>query len=125
MSHRPHFATRGMHAFSEAVDAECQRILEKFGDQHHPMGTGSVISKEIAEFSKLLCQRLAAEGNVTWRHILTEEFREAMAEDNAAGLYQELIQVAAVCFMMIIDLPRHRELGGEDDGEEADALDTP
>lgn len=113
MSYPVLFATRGMRSFSEAVDTECQRILQKWGDQHHPLGTGSDLSKEIAEFSKLLCQRLAAEGNVTWRHILTEEFREAMAASTTNELYEELIQVVAVCFMIINDLPRHPQLGGE------------
>jgi len=107
VSHPLILATPGMRDFAEAVDLECQLIVKKWGDQHHPLGTGSDLSKEIAQFSKLLCQEMARKGKVTWRHILTEEFREAMAADNLRDLNEELIQVAAVCFMIIRDLPRH------------------
>lgn len=99
--------TPGMRDFVEAVDLECQRITQLWGDQHHPLGTGSDLSREIAQFSKLLCQEAARRGNVTWRHILTEEFREAMAARTLPELSEELVQVAAVCFMIIRDLPRH------------------
>lgn len=115
MSYPLILATPGMRDFAEAVDLECQRIVRKWGDQHHPLGTGSDLSREIAEFSRLLCQEMTRHGKVTWRHILTEEFREAMAADNPVDLNEELTQVAAVCFMIIRDLPRHSEFPG--DGE--------
>lgn len=115
MSQPASFTTPGLGSFAEAVDLECQRILRKWGDQHHPLGTGSSISREIAAFSRLLCQEAARTGRVTWRHILTEEFREAMAATNLHDLNEELVQVAAVCFMIISDLPRHPIAGGESD----------
>jgi hypothetical protein len=72
------FTTPGVKDFAEAVDAERQRQIAKFGDQHHPDGT--------------------------WMHVLIEEVFEALAEEDPAKLRAELVQVAAVCAAWITDI---------------------
>ncbi|MGW5408992.1 hypothetical protein [Streptomyces spiralis] len=113
MSYPALFATPGMRNFAELVDAERQRQLEKFGDQHHANGTGplhlvlGVMTAGLAAHdAREICQRHADMGIVTWRDILTEEACEALAEDEPARLRSELVQVAAVSAAWIADLDR-------------------
>ncbi|GGO64207.1 NUDIX hydrolase [Nonomuraea cavernae] len=49
-----------------------------------------------ADQAKRAVAEAVAAGRLTWRHILHEEVLEAFAEDEAARLREELIQVAAV-----------------------------
>lgn len=53
-------------------------------------------AEEIANWAKSECDIAAAAGDVTYRHILTEEHFEALAEDDPEKLFDELIQVSAV-----------------------------
>lgn len=98
------FTTPGVKDFAEAIDTERQAQLAKFGDQHHPDGTGYDGSDGHADFWRQKCQRAFAEGEGTWGHVLLEEVFEAMAEADPARLRTELIQVAAVCAAWVADI---------------------
>jgi hypothetical protein len=80
--------------------SDIRRELEaqdtKWGLQNHPNGTGLRRDKELADRARALCDEAASSGALTFRHILTEEFFEAVAESDPGKLYTELIQVAAV-----------------------------
>lgn len=83
---------------------ERERQNEKWGDQHHPDGTGDQYAVGLAEENRNVCQTNAANGNVTWMDILLEEVWEALAEDDLGKLRAELIQVAAVCCAWVEDI---------------------
>lgn len=83
----------------------------KWGEQNHPMGTSGV-HEPTAESAKADCKRAAERGEVTWRHIIEEEFWEAMAEEDPAKLRAELVQLAAVAVAMVESLDRHMAWGG-------------
>jgi hypothetical protein len=106
MSYPTLFTTPGLKAFAEAIDTERQAQLAKWGEQHHPDGTGlhPARQKQLADEARALCQRAAREGFLTWSHILMEEVREAMAEENPAALRTELVQCAAVIQAWLWDL---------------------
>ncbi|RSS92488.1 hypothetical protein EF919_18310 [Streptomyces sp. WAC02707] len=109
MSYPTIFTTPGVRQFAEEVDAERQRQLAKFGDQHHPDGTGYEGSQGHADFWRKRCQDAFADEEGTWGHVLLEEVFEAMAETDPARLRAELIQVAAVCAAWIADLDSRTE----------------
>ncbi|WP_393057686.1 hypothetical protein [Streptomyces sp. LN549] len=106
------FTTAGVKAFAEAIDAERQAQLAKFGNQHHPDGTGPrtaswgalMHADDAAAEARNRCQRAADRGDLTWRHVLNEEVAEAFAESDPATLRTELLQVAAVCAAWIYDI---------------------
>lgn len=104
MSYPTLFTTPGLRAFAEAVDIERQAQLAKFGDQHHPDGTGYPGSERHADLWRKRCQDAFADGEGTWGHVLLEEAFEAIAEDDTARLRAELVQVAAVCAAWIADI---------------------
>jgi protein involved in temperature-dependent protein secretion len=104
MSYPTLFTTPGVRAFAEEIDAERQRQLAKFGDQHHPDGTGGLFLANMAHVLRSECQEAADRGEVTWRQILMEECGEAFAETDPAALRTELLQVAAVCAAWIADI---------------------
>lgn len=80
----------------QEVLAERVRQDEKWGEQNHPDGTGSLKQRLAADDAKAACDQVFAEGRGDWAHILFEEVREALAESNPAALRTELLQVAAV-----------------------------
>lgn len=98
------FNTPGVKAFAEAIDAERQAQLAKFGDQKHPDGTGGLTQSIEADKARAGCQAAFARGNGTWMHVLIEEVFEAFAESDPARLRAELLQVAAVCAAWIWDI---------------------
>ncbi|MET8982110.1 hypothetical protein ABZX85_41660 [Streptomyces sp. NPDC004539] len=104
MSYPAIFTTPGLRAFAEAVDAERQRQLAKFGDQHHSDGTGNKHQQDDATAARQWCEDAFGSGYGTWSDILAEEVAEANAERDPARLRTELIQVAAVCAAWIADL---------------------
>jgi hypothetical protein len=104
------------------VAAERERQDAKWGQQDHPDGTGDWDSyarkrsdhlKEIREgkasVAKAACDVAAAEGRLTYRHILDEEVCEAFAEDDAAALRRELLQVAAVAVAWVEKIDRSQK----------------
>lgn len=101
------FSTAGVKAFAEAIDAERARQLAKFGDQHHPDGTGRDGYVEKADAARAACQADADEPDgPRWSLILLEEVYEALAESDPVKLRAELLQVAAVCAAWIYDIDR-------------------
>ncbi|MEV8048400.1 hypothetical protein AB0P02_31820 [Streptomyces griseoluteus] len=113
MSYPTLFTTPGVRAFAEEVDTERQRQLAKWGDQHHPDGTGPRTAAIVgmlchadraAHYARIACQSAAEEGEVTWRLVLAEEVLEALAESDPERLRTELVQVAAVCAAWISDI---------------------
>lgn len=104
MSYPTLFTTPGVRQFAEEIDAERQRQLVKFGEQHHPDGTGQYPETVDADVARMACQGAAEGGYLDWLHILREEVAEAFAESDPAKLRAELVQVAAVCAAWIADL---------------------
>ncbi|WP_405747725.1 NUDIX hydrolase [Streptomyces canus] len=96
--------TKGLAPFVADVDAERQRQLAKWGDQHHPNGTGMNYQRALADEERAACEAAFRNGRGTWRHILAEEIAEAFAEKDPAGLRAELVQCGAVIAAWIADL---------------------
>jgi hypothetical protein len=106
MSYPTLFTTPGVKAFAEEIDAERQRQIAKFGDQHLPDGTGLPIYEHAARRYRAQADRNADSGVLAWRDVFLEEVYEALAESEPAKLRVELIQVAAVCAKWVADLDR-------------------
>lgn len=98
------FTTAGVKQFAEEIDAERGRQIRKFGEQHHPDGTGSVHQRDDADRARRFCQDAFGSGYGTWADILAEEVAEAFAERDHIKLRTELLQVAAVCAAWIHDI---------------------
>jgi hypothetical protein len=93
------------------IFAERKNQLDKWGEQHRNLGTGSKTWFNRAEKAKIRCdaQELNSQSDnpddkATWLAVLEEEFTEAMAESDYAALRAELIQVAAVAVAIIEDI---------------------
>lgn len=98
----------GMALVLEGIARERERQKKKFPDETQlglPDGTGEKY-RWVANKSRAACDEAAAAGSLEWRHILAEEFGEAMAESDPALLRKELIEVAAVCVKWIEALDR-------------------
>ncbi|WP_222721500.1 nucleoside triphosphate pyrophosphohydrolase [Actinomadura sp. HBU206391] len=76
-----------------------------WGVQEFPDGTGTEYAAD-AERAKAACRTAWSEGELTWRHILTEEFLEALAESDPERLRAELVQTAAVAVKWVQALDR-------------------
>jgi predicted house-cleaning noncanonical NTP pyrophosphatase (MazG superfamily)/8-oxo-dGTP pyrophosphatase MutT (NUDIX family) len=76
-----------------------------WGVQEFPDGTGPAW-RDRADQARRECAAAAAAGELTWRHVLTEEFFEALAEDAPQRLRTELIQTAAVAVQWAQSLER-------------------
>ena len=105
--------TPGVAQHMVEVDNERQAQLAKWGEQHHPDGTGPRVpavvgalcyADEAAHRARLACQSAANNGKTTWRLIFAEEVLEALAEEDPAALRTELIQCAAVIQAWLWDL---------------------
>ena len=113
MSYPRIFATPGVGAFAEEIDAERGRQIAKFGDQLDlPDGTGLPVYRHAANRYRDQADRNAASGFLTDRDVLLEEVYEALAEKDPARLRAELIQVAAVCAKWIYKIDQ-RESGND------------
>lgn len=98
---------------TEQTDAVLDEVLverhnqdERWGEQNHPDGTGSPADKWAAEAAKGMYDLAVSTRALAWRHILLEEFMEAMAESDPARLRAELVQVAAVAVAWIEAIDR-------------------
>lgn len=89
-----------------AVLTERIANLERWGIQDYPHGTDADGDAEMADIARDACKRAAAEGRVTWRHVLDEEMLEAFAEADPAALRAELVQVAAVTLQWLEAIDR-------------------
>lgn len=108
------------------VAKERARQDARWGPQALPDGTGAQvvhrdkgvlrdlavldIKRQEARAAQANCDRAAAEGCLTYRHILEEEVAEAFAEDDIARLRAELIQVAAVATKWVEAIDRRTRL---------------
>ena len=87
------------------INAERNRQDEKWGENcDHPDGTGGHNAQMVARLAQSQCDNAGA--GVTWKHILCEEYAEAMAEDDRDKLRYELIQTAAVIVSWVEALDR-------------------
>lgn len=75
---------------------ERRRQDAKWGEQNHPDGTGGEAFEAMREHMRTRCQAAAEAGTVTWEHVASEEYFEALAETDPVLLRGELIQLAAV-----------------------------
>jgi hypothetical protein len=103
------FTTPGVKAFAEAIDAERQAQLAKFGEQHHldmagDPGTQRDRRHSFAERAAYYRTVNDNDDTLDWTGILLEEVYEALAEKDPAKLRAELLQVAAVCAAWVWDL---------------------
>jgi len=87
---------RTLEVLAEVAQERHRQDLKWGVNQDHPDGTGGIEFETYALAAKARCDRLAAEGKLTWASILDEEQAEAFAEADPAALRAELIQVAAV-----------------------------
>ncbi|MFI0483616.1 hypothetical protein [Actinomadura sp. 9N215] len=87
------------------VAAERDAQDRMWGVQEFPDGSGPEFA-ESAERAKRECAAAWSRGELTWRHILTEEFFEALAESDPSALRTELVQTAAVAVKWIQSLDR-------------------
>jgi hypothetical protein len=94
---------------------ERDRAEAKFPGQHLPDGTGQGWRKAHADFARQRCKDHAAAGTLTWRHVLSEEVAEALAETDPVRLRAELVQVANVAVRWVedLDLRSHQTDGRE------------
>ncbi|MBP5930168.1 hypothetical protein F3K39_19055 [Streptomyces sp. LBUM 1479] len=106
MSYPALFTTPGMRDFAEAVDAERQRQLQQFGDQHHPILQGLHTVDLFADLAQGLRGINTNSAERCWMTILLEEAYEAGAEGDLTKFRAEIVQVAAVCQAIITDLDR-------------------
>lgn len=102
------FRTPGVGDFAEMIDEERIRQIEKWGPQQHPDGTGLPGDAHVARVAQEACEQATADGTLTWRHIATEEFYEALAENDLDKLVVELTQTAAVIQAWIADVQRRK-----------------
>ncbi|NUS82994.1 MAG: hypothetical protein HOY75_09620 [Streptomyces sp.] len=111
MSYPALFTTPGMRNFAEAVDAERQRQIAKFGDQHHPILIGPHNVALLERLADGLRKANDDPAQRCWMTILLEEAYEAGAERDLSKFREEIIQVAAVCQAIIVDLDRQGAQG--------------
>jgi hypothetical protein len=94
-------------AVAREVIQERVRQEAKWGEQNHPDGTGPTMTNlNRAHEARRNCDYAHSHGMGTWRHILTEEVAEAMAESDPDRLREELIQVAAVAVAWVEAIDR-------------------
>ncbi|MFK0072680.1 hypothetical protein [Arthrobacter woluwensis] len=105
------------------VQDEMVRQDEKWGEQNHPDGTGPEVgigyvgtSAEICDVAREQTDAAAKAGELTFSHILAEEFFEALAESDPAALRTELIQVAAVAIQWAGAIDRRADLAQAAEG---------
>ncbi|GAA2412868.1 hypothetical protein GCM10010191_23060 [Actinomadura vinacea] len=100
------------HGTAGALDRVLADIAEEraaqdrlWGVQEFPDGSGQEYARQAQE-AKEECAAAYERGELTWRHILTEEFFEALAESDVNALRTELVQTAAVAVKWVQSLDR-------------------
>lgn len=100
------------------VGEERYRQEVKWGQQNHPNGTGLYVLEDLTaadrhryavgveRWAKQRTDDAARDGSITYEHILTEEWAEAVAEHDPVALRAELIQVAAVACAWVEKIDR-------------------
>jgi hypothetical protein len=106
-----------IHIFADVLE-EGRNALAKHGPQNHPDGTGPdgvLLGRKLSEYAEIVrnaTNRAFYEGELTWLHILAEEFFEAAEERNPVKLRAELIQVMSVATHWIEQLDREAVAAG-------------
>jgi hypothetical protein len=95
----------GLQTVLAEITAERQRQDARWGEQNHPDGTGPLFAAQ-AVIMRTRTNNAAADGYLTFRHVLAEEVAEAFAESSPAALRTELVQVAAVAAAWIEAIDR-------------------
>lgn len=83
---------------------EMKRQIKLFGVQHLPPGTGHDIDKILLERAREDFERAQANGMLSWRDVLREEYHEVLAEQDPVKIREELVQVMAVCASWVRDI---------------------
>lgn len=96
---------------------EREAQIAQWGDQDIPVGFGASEWKMCADQFRLECDAAAKRGELTHRHILLEEFFEALAESNEAKARDELVQLGACVIKALQQIDRNvdqraKEAGG-------------
>ncbi|GAA4624473.1 hypothetical protein GCM10023196_024750 [Actinoallomurus vinaceus] len=86
-----------------AAERAAQDVM--WGVQDFPDGTGPEHATA-ADAAKRDCRDAWRGARLTWRHILAEEFHEALAETDPRALRTELVQTAAVAVKWVQALDR-------------------
>ncbi|WP_433478838.1 hypothetical protein ACQPZP_18415 [Spirillospora sp. CA-142024] len=87
------------------VAAERDAQDRMWGVQEFPDGSEPEFTRQ-AEEAKRECAAAWSQGELTWHHILAEEFFEALAESDPVRLRNELVQTAAVAVKWVQSLDR-------------------
>lgn len=87
------------------VGAERAAQDARWGTQEFPDGTGEEFRGD-ADAARDRCRAAGRAGELTWRHVLAEEFFEALAESDPRRLRAELVQTAAVAVQWVQALDR-------------------
>ena len=89
------------------TDVAAERLAQdaRFGVQDFPDGTGTERTPA-ADRAKAEAHAAWERGELTWRHILAEEFLEALAETEPTALRTELVQTAAVAVKWVQSLDK-------------------
>lgn len=81
--------------------------IAEHGDQDDlPDGTGWPYLAERAAIAGRECERATRDGALTWRLVLREQYRKAIAETDPAALRRELVKVAAAATKWIDAIDR-------------------
>lgn len=94
------------------VLAERARQDVKWGEQDHPDGTGPGLivfgdgAGSLEKRARWRTDTAARYGRLTYEQILTEEWAEAVAQDDPVKLRAELVQVAAVAIAWVEAIDR-------------------
>lgn len=99
-----------LHGVLDEVAQERLAQMEQWTEQESgpplPLGFGAMHLQRAADMLRQECDEANQRGELTHRHILLEEFYEALAEGDPAKARDELIQVAACCIKAIQDIDR-------------------
>lgn len=93
---------------------ERQRQIKKWGVQNHRDGTGSgLLDTRNANDARRECDRMHYEmHDVSWLHILQEEFLETAETETVDDLKKELVQLAAVAVAWVEAINRRSNNNG-------------
>ena len=91
----------------DSVNKERDRQEAKWGAQSWPNGTSDEY-RWVADAYRNVCNDNMKDGTVTWHDILLEEVFEALGEEDADKLENELVQVIAVAVNWVEDIRRKR-----------------
>lgn len=96
---------------------EREAQIKQWGDQDLPLGFSAPRFKMMADRFRKECDTADKRGELTHRHILLEEFFEALAESNEAKARDELVQLGACVIKALQQIDRNadRRAKGTDD----------